>query len=94
DPQEILEGILRWVRIESPSDDGEAVNRMVDCIEGDMRSVGDSMRTQLRMPSRISCGSMEGSLVRSAMVYFLVGSRRFSGGRCAALACAWIRASL
>ncbi|MEM7254936.1 MAG: M20/M25/M40 family metallo-hydrolase, partial [Pseudomonadota bacterium] len=40
DPQEILEGILRWVRIESPSDDGEAVNRMVDCIEGDMRSVG------------------------------------------------------
>ncbi|MCH9675137.1 MAG: M20/M25/M40 family metallo-hydrolase [Gammaproteobacteria bacterium] len=40
DAREILEGILRWVRIESPSHDGDAVNRMVSHIEEEMRAVG------------------------------------------------------
>ena len=30
DPEEILTGILRWVRIESPTYDLVAVNRMMD----------------------------------------------------------------
>ena len=37
DADEILDGILEWVRIESPSHDGEAVNRMVDHVESAMR---------------------------------------------------------
>lgn len=34
DGDEILEGILRWVGIESPTHDSVAVNRMVDHVEG------------------------------------------------------------
>ena len=37
DADEILEGILEWVRIESPSHDAAAVNRMVDEVESRMR---------------------------------------------------------
>ena len=37
DADEILEGILEWVRIESPSHDATAVNRMVDRVESSMR---------------------------------------------------------
>ena len=40
DPDEILEGIRTWVEIESPSNDGEAVNRMVDKVETDLRAIG------------------------------------------------------
>jgi glutamate carboxypeptidase len=40
DADEILEGILDWVRIESPSHDAEGVNRMADRVESDMRSIG------------------------------------------------------
>lgn len=40
DPDEILEGIRTWVEIESPSNDGAAVNRMVDKVEADMRAIG------------------------------------------------------
>jgi glutamate carboxypeptidase len=35
DPQEILDGILAWVGIESPSNDGIAVNEMVDKVVSD-----------------------------------------------------------
>jgi glutamate carboxypeptidase len=46
DPQEILDGILEWVRIESPSHDGVAVNRMVDRVVSDLAPLGvDLTRT-------------------------------------------------
>ena len=37
DADEILEAVLEWVRIESPSHDAEAVNRMADHVESAMR---------------------------------------------------------
>lgn len=40
DGEEILKGVLGWVEIESPSHDGEAVNRMVDRVEGEARTMG------------------------------------------------------
>ncbi len=40
DPDEILEGVLRWVDIESPSHDRDAVNNMVDCVEGSVKNLG------------------------------------------------------
>ncbi|MBT3401462.1 MAG: M20 family metallopeptidase [Rhodospirillaceae bacterium] len=40
DAAEILEGIRRWIEIESPSNDGAAVNRMVEQTEGEMRDIG------------------------------------------------------
>ena len=40
DAEEILEGILEWVNIESPSDDAAAVNRMADRVEEDLRGIG------------------------------------------------------
>ncbi len=38
--EEILEGVLRWVNIESPSNDGAAVSRMVDQVEREMAPLG------------------------------------------------------
>jgi glutamate carboxypeptidase len=40
DAQEILAGIRRWVEIESPTYEGDAVNRMVDAVEREMRALG------------------------------------------------------
>ena len=40
DAEEILEGILEWVGIESPSHDATAVNRMADRVQHDMGSIG------------------------------------------------------
>ena len=40
DPDEILKGIVEWIEIESPSHDAQAVNRMVDRAEADMRGLG------------------------------------------------------
>jgi len=40
DPDEILNGILEWVTIESPSNDGKAVNVMVDRTERDLAPLG------------------------------------------------------
>jgi len=40
DGDEILEGVLRWVEIESPSYDGDAVNRMVDHVEEGLAVLG------------------------------------------------------
>jgi glutamate carboxypeptidase len=33
DPQEVLDGIVEWVAIESPSHDAKAVNVVVDKVE-------------------------------------------------------------
>jgi glutamate carboxypeptidase len=40
DAEEILAGIKEWVEIETPSHDGEAVNRLVTVVEGQLRKVG------------------------------------------------------
>jgi len=40
DPKEILEGIVEWIEIESPSHDAKAVNLMVDKVEGQFRDLG------------------------------------------------------
>lgn len=55
DADEILEGILQWVEIESPSHDAVAVNRMVDRVERDMRSVGARIE---REPGRDGYGDI------------------------------------
>lgn len=40
DPEEILAGILRWVRVESPTYEAAAVNRMMDVAAADMAGLG------------------------------------------------------
>jgi glutamate carboxypeptidase len=40
DAEEILAGIREWVEIETPSHDGQAVNRLVTVVEGQLRKVG------------------------------------------------------
>src|SRR5262249_46950327 len=40
DPDEVLEGIVEWINIESPSHDAKAVNVMVDKVEGQFRDLG------------------------------------------------------
>ena len=55
DADEILEGIRTWVEIESPSNDGEAVNRMVDKVETDMQAIGAEIN---RTPGRDGFGDI------------------------------------
>ncbi len=55
DANEILEGILEWVRIESPSHDGEAVNRMADHVETTMRPLTSRIE---RTPGRDGFGDI------------------------------------
>lgn len=40
DAEEILAGVLSWVEIESPSHDGEAVNKMVNQVESEAQTMG------------------------------------------------------
>ena len=53
DADEILDGILEWVRIESPSHDAQAVNRMVDHVESAMRPLTSRVE---RTPGREGFG--------------------------------------
>ncbi len=55
DPKEILEGIVRWVRVESPSNEADAVNCMVDMVEGEMHSIGADI---CRIPGRDGFGDI------------------------------------
>ena len=55
DAEEILEGILEWVNIESPSDDAAAVNRMADRVEEDLRGIGVRID---RIPGRDGYGDI------------------------------------
>ena len=55
DPQEILEGIVEWIGIESPSHDAQAVNVMVDKVEGQFRALGLSLQ---RIPGRDGFGDI------------------------------------
>ena len=38
--ERLLAGIRSWVEIESPSTDAEAVNRMVDLVQGELDAIG------------------------------------------------------
>ncbi len=55
DADEILEAILEWVRIESPSHDAEAINRMVDHVESAMRPLTSRLE---RTPGRDGYGDL------------------------------------
>ena len=55
DAEEILEGILSWVTIESPSFDAAAVNRMVDRVEDTARQLGGRIE---RTPGRDGYGDI------------------------------------
>ena len=55
DGQEILEGVLKWVEIESPSHDGEAVNVMVNQVETEAQSLGLNIN---RTPGRDGFGDI------------------------------------
>ena len=55
DPQEVLEGIVEWISIESPSHDGKAVNVMVDKVEGQFRDLGLVLE---RIPGRDGFGDI------------------------------------
>jgi len=55
DAEEILAGIRRWVEIETPSHDGAAVNRLVDTVEGELRTIGARVE---RTPGRDGFGDV------------------------------------
>lgn len=55
DPKEILEGIVEWISIESPSHDAKAVNVMVDKVEGQFRDLGLTLE---RIPGRDGFGDI------------------------------------
>jgi glutamate carboxypeptidase len=55
DPKEVLEGIVEWISIESPSHDAEAVNVMVDKVEGQFRDLGLTLQ---RIPGRDGFGDI------------------------------------
>jgi glutamate carboxypeptidase len=55
DPEEILDGIRRWVEVETPSHDGVAVNKLNDIVEAEFRTIG--ARTE-RVPGRDGFGDV------------------------------------
>ncbi len=55
DPKEVLEGIVEWISIESPSHDANAVNVMVDKVEGQFRDLGLKLQ---RIPGRDGFGDI------------------------------------
>ena len=55
DADEILAGLLRWVEIESPSHDGEAVNRVVEQVEKEQAALGAKIE---RIPGRDGFGDI------------------------------------
>ena len=55
DADEVLAGIVEWVSIESPSHDGESVNKVVDHVEGQFRDLGLKLE---RIPGRDGFGDI------------------------------------
>ena len=55
DPKEVLEGIVEWISLESPSHDAKAVNVMVDKVEGQLRDLGLKLQ---RHPGRDGFGDI------------------------------------
>ena len=55
DSEEILEGILNWVELESPSHDSKAVNKMVDQVQEGLDAIGLELK---RTPGRDGYGDI------------------------------------
>jgi glutamate carboxypeptidase len=55
DGEEILTGIRRWVEIETPSPDGDAVNRLVDVVQAEASAISGSVE---RIPGRDGYGDI------------------------------------
>jgi glutamate carboxypeptidase len=55
DSKEVLDGIIEWVTIESPSHDAKAVNVLVDKVEGQFRDLGLKLQ---RIPGRNGFGDI------------------------------------
>ena len=55
DAEEILDGIREWVEIETPTYDGEAVNKLADLVEESMRALGALVE---RTPGRDGFGDI------------------------------------
>lgn len=55
DPQEILDGIQKWVEIETPTYEGDAVNILVDEVEESMKALGAKIN---RTPGRDGFGDI------------------------------------
>jgi glutamate carboxypeptidase len=55
DADEVLAGIVEWVSIESPSHDGQSVNKVVDHVEGQFRDLGLKLE---RIPGRDGFGDI------------------------------------
>lgn len=55
DPEEILEGIRRWVEVETPSHDGVAVNKLNDIVEAEFVALGAKVE---RVPGRDGFGDV------------------------------------
>ena len=55
DAEEILDGIRQWVEIETPTHDGEAVNKLADVVEESMRALGALVE---RTPGRDGFGDI------------------------------------
>ena len=74
DSNEVLDGIIEWVTIESPSHDGKAVNVVVDKVEGQFRDLGLKLQRtpgrdgfgdilECKTPPEMSAGEGKGILV-------------------------------
>ena len=74
DSNEVLDGIIEWVTIESPSHDGTAVNVVVDKVEGQFRDLGLKLQRtpgrdgfgdilECKTPPEMSAGEGKGILV-------------------------------
>ena len=55
DAEEVLNGIVEWVSIESPSHDARSVNKVVDHVEGQFRDLGLKLE---RIPGRDGFGDI------------------------------------
>jgi glutamate carboxypeptidase len=55
DAEEILAGIREWVEVETPSNDGAAVNKLVDNVERQLRDVGQKIE---RVPGAAGFGDV------------------------------------
>jgi glutamate carboxypeptidase len=55
DPEEILDGIRRWVEVETPSHDGVAVNKLNDIVEAEFVAIGAKVE---RVPGRDGFGDV------------------------------------
>ena len=55
DPEEILAGIKTWVDIETPSHEGEEVNKLVDLVEKSIQALGAEI---VRVPGRDGYGDI------------------------------------